>query len=713
MRYRLTVIASFLLLTLHAGIAMADAVSDLHTLFDAAWERDLAENPLAATYLGDPRYNDRWPDLSPAALEHSHELDLKVLADLARIPRASLPAAEQLNYDLFEREYRNRIDVYPFKPALFSFTHRESVSVANEVAELINFDSVKKYEDWVARLRHFGAYADQNIALLQEGLRERRTQPLSVMSRVPSQIAQQLVGRPDDSPFFEPLRDFPASIDAAERERLSAAARAAIAEVVIPAYRRMDRFFAKDFLPKLRKTDGVWDTTDGEAYYQNRIRYHTTTSLTADEIHEIGLREVARIRGEMDRIIAAVGFKGSFQDFVNDLRTDPRFYYKTGDELFEAYLAVSKRIDPELVKLFGKLPRTPYGVRAIPMTSAPNTTTAYYQPPSIDGKRAGYYYVNLYRPEVRPKYEMEVLSVHEAVPGHHLQIALALEQGALPLFRRNAGYTAYVEGWGLYAESLGEDLGLYTDPYSKFGQLTYDMWRAVRLVVDTGIHHKHWTRQQAIDYFKANAAKTEADIVNEVDRYISWPGQALAYKIGQLKIRALRTEAEQQLGSRFDVREFHDTVLASGAVPLDVLEQGVHAWIENKLAAPADGSAMETPEKVERRRFAAMVAQDTKALEPMLAEELRYVHSTGQVESKAQFLETIRSGRLRYLSIEVRELDVRRHGDTAIITGLISAQGATGSAPVDLELRYTDAYVNRAGRWQLLAWQSTRLPPPQ
>jgi uncharacterized protein (DUF885 family)/ketosteroid isomerase-like protein len=713
MRYRLTVIASFLLLTLHAGIAMADAVSDLHTLFDAAWERDLAENPLAATYLGDPRYNDRWPDLSPAALEHSHELDLKVLADLARIPRASLPAAEQLNYDLFEREYRNRIDVYPFKPALFSFTHRESVSVANEVAELINFDSVKKYEDWVARLRHFGAYADQNIALLQEGLRERRTQPLSVMSRVPSQIAQQLVGRPDDSPFFEPLRDFPASIDAAERERLSAAARAAIAEVVIPAYRRMDRFFAKDFLPKLRKTDGVWDTTDGEAYYQNRIRYHTTTSLTADEIHEIGLREVARIRGEMDRIIAAVGFKGSFQDFVNDLRTDPRFYYKTGDELFEAYLAVSKRIDPELVKLFGKLPRTPYGVRAIPMTSAPNTTTAYYQPPSIDGKRAGYYYVNLYRPEVRPKYEMEVLSVHEAVPGHHLQIALALEQGALPLFRRNAGYTAYVEGWGLYAESLGEDLGLYTDPYSKFGQLTYDMWRAVRLVVDTGIHHKHWTRQQAIDYFKANAAKTEADIVNEVDRYISWPGQALAYKIGQLKIRALRTEAEQQLGSRFDVREFHDTVLASGAVPLDVLEQGVHAWIENKLAAPADGSAMETPEKVERRRFAAMVAQDTKALEPMLAEELRYVHSTGQVESKAQFLETIRSGRLRYLSIEVRELDVRRHGDTAIITGLISAQGATGGAPVDLELRYTDAYVNRAGRWQLLAWQSTRLPPPQ
>ena len=576
--------AVLLLLTGFTGSAAADAVSDLHALFDSAWERDLAESPLAATEFGDPRYNDRWPDLSTNALERSHQLDRKVLEDLARIPRAALSAAEQLNYDLFERKYRNRTDAYPFKPYLFSFTHRESLPVASEVAELITFNSVKSYVDWIARLQRYGTYVDQNIALLQQGLRERRTQPLAVMRRVPSQIAQQLVERPEDSPFFKPLREFPASIDTAERERLTAQGRAAVAEVVIPAFRRLDQFFAKDFLPKLRETDGVWDTTDGGAYYQNRIRYHTTTSLTADEIHEIGLKEVARIRGEMDQIIAQVGFKGSFQDFVTYLRTDPKFYYKTGDELFQAYLAVSKRIDPELVKLFGKMPRTPYGVRAIPMTSAPNTTTAYYQPPSLDGTRAGYYYVNLYRPEVRPKYEMEVLSVHEAVPGHHLQIALAQEQGELPLFRRNAGYTAYVEGWALYTEGLGEDLGLYTDPYSKFGQLTYDMWRAVRLVVDTGIHHQHWTRQQAIDYFKANAAKTEADIINEIDRYISWPGQALAYKIGQLKIRALRSEAEQRLGTRFNVREFHDTVLATGAVPLDVLEKTVHSWIEGQLA---------------------------------------------------------------------------------------------------------------------------------
>ncbi len=583
MRTRLLV-TGLALLAGYAGTAAADAVADLYALFDSAWERDLAENPLDATEYGDPRYNDRWPDLSPAALERSHELDRKVLADLARISRSDLPAAEQLNYELFEREYRNRIDAYPLKTYLFAFTHRESVAVASEVTELIEFDTVKDYEDWGARLQRVGTLVDQNIALLQQGLRERRTQPESVMRRIPSQIVQQIVDQPEDSPFFAPFSKFPDSIDAAQRERLAAQGRKAIAEVVIPAYRRLDGFFAKDLLPKLRETDGVWDTRDGETYYQNRVRYHTTTSLTADQIHEIGLKEVERIRAEMDTIIRQVGFQGSFQDFLNYLRTDPKFYYKSGDELFEAYLAVSKRIDPEVVKLFGKMPRTPYGVRPIPMTSAPNTTTAYYQPPALDGTRAGYYYVNLYRPEVRPKYEMEVLSVHEAVPGHHFQIALAQEQGDLPLFRRNAGYTAYVEGWALYTEGLGEDLGLYGDPYSKFGQLTYDMWRAVRLVVDTGIHHKRWTRQQAIDFFKANAAKTEADIINEIDRYISWPGQALAYKVGQMKIRALRSEAEQRLGARFDVREFHDTVLATGAVPLDVLEKSVQAWIDSKQA---------------------------------------------------------------------------------------------------------------------------------
>ncbi len=578
-------LATLLLLTLIAAApstAVADStagIEALHALFDRQWERSMAENPTWASHLGDRRYDDRWPDLSPAAIAASHAADRAALEELGRIDRASLPPAEQLNQQLFARMLRDRIDAHRFKPWVYALNMRSGIQTQHELLETLAFRSPSDWENWLARLRAFGRYMDQTIGLLEEGAREGRTQPRVIMERVPAQVRRQQVADPVDSPFYAPFRRLPDSMSEAERARLEAEARAAVKDVVIPAYARLERFLVERYLPASRDTVGIWDTPDGRAFYANRAAYFTTTALTPEEIHEIGLAEVKRIRGEMETIVREVGFEGSLREFMADLRTNPRFYYQTSDELFQAYLAAAKRIDPLLAPLFRTLPRTPYGLRPIPMSSAPDTTTAYYMPPSRDGQRPGYYYVNLYRPDQRPKYEIPVLSVHEAVPGHHLQIALAQELPEAPMFRRFAGFTAFVEGWGLYSESLGEEMGLYEDPYDRFGYLTYEMWRAVRLVVDTGMHHKGWTREQAIAFFGDNAAKTELDIVNEVDRYIGWPGQALAYKVGQLRIRALRGEAERALGENFDIRDFHDVALGAGALPLDVLETRVRAWV--------------------------------------------------------------------------------------------------------------------------------------
>jgi uncharacterized protein (DUF885 family) len=553
---------------------------ELHSLFESAWEQDLREDPLQALYYGDSRYAREWPDESPAARQRREAADAANLASLKRIDRAKLTPQDRLSYDLFAWEYQDRLAAVPFKTWLYDMRPSEGVQALSEQAELLPFEKAADYENWIARLQKIDRYLEQYTQMLEVGIREKRTQPKVIMERVTPALAAQVTKTADENAFYAPFKRMPESIPAAERTRLQASGKQVVETVVIPAYTRFEKFFRERYLPACRETVGIWDTPGGEAFYRERVKHHTTTSLSPDEIHAIGLQEVARIRGEMDAVIKRVGFKGSFDEFVTFLRTDPQFYYQSPDELFRAYVVIAKLIEPELVKLFGKLPRTPYGVRVIPMTSAPNTTTAYYQGPAIDGTRPGYYYVNLYRPEVRPKYEMEVLTVHEAVPGHHLQISLAQEQSDLPTFRRNAGITAFVEGWALYSESLGEDLGLYKDPYAKFGQLTYDMWRAVRLVVDTGMHAKKWTRQQAIDYFKANAAKTEADIINEIDRYISWPGQALAYKIGQRRIQELRKHAEDALGPRFDIRAFHDVVLSNGAVPLEVLDSIVREWVE-------------------------------------------------------------------------------------------------------------------------------------
>jgi uncharacterized protein (DUF885 family) len=414
---------------------------------------------------------------------------------------------------------------------------------------------------------------------MREGAKEHMVHPKVIMQRIPAQIDKQIVSDPEKSGFFKPFLRYPASISSADQKRLSDAARQAVEQQIVPSFKKLKEFFTTEYLPACFDQVGVWQVPHGDELYAYDVRHYTTTNLTPDQVHEIGLKEVARIGAEMDGIMAKTGFKGSKQEFFNYLRTDPKFFYKTPEDLLEAYKATAKTIDPNLVKVFRTLPREPYGVRPIPDVAAPDTTAAYYSEGAADGSRAGTYYVNLYKPDTRPKWEMMALTLHESVPGHHLQIARAHELGEMPKFRRFGSYTAFVEGWGLYGESLGEDMGLYDDPYSKFGQLTYEMWRAVRLVVDTGIHAKHWTREQAINFFMENAPKAELDIVNEIDRYIAWPGQALAYKIGELKIKELRARASQQLGAGFDLKGFHDIVLGSGAVPLDILERNVDAWI--------------------------------------------------------------------------------------------------------------------------------------
>ena len=571
-------------LIIASGAAFADVSSDFAALLDEHWEAHMANNPVEASMNGDRRFNDRWSDQSSEAIEKRHLQTRDFLRRAYAIDRSALPEDQQLNYELFRRQLQDAVDEHRFNGFLMPFSHRGGIQTLHNMTNRLRFETVKDYDDWLARLGNIEELIEQSIDLAEKGRKEGVIPPRILMERVPDQLALQVVDYASESPFFGVFDNIPESFSATDRERIRAEATETLEDSVLPAYKKLDRYFNQKYLPAARDSVGLSTLPNGNAWYEYLTRSFTTTRMTPDDIHRLGLEEVKRIRDEMIEIIQEVEFDGSFQDFLVYLRTDPQFYYDNPDDLYEAYLATCKRIDPELVRLFGQLPRMPYGVKPIPDSIAPDTTTAYYSRPAADGSRAGIYWVNLYRPEVRPKYEIEVLSVHEAMPGHHLQIALQQELGDMPNFRRFLGFTAFVEGWGLYSERLGYDLGLYKDPYSRFGQLTYDMWRAVRLVVDTGMHYKGWTRQQAIDFFKDNAAKAEHDIVNEIDRYIGNPGQALAYKIGQLKILALRARAERQLGEDFDIRAFHDELLGAGALPLDLLEQRMDKWLARQRA---------------------------------------------------------------------------------------------------------------------------------
>jgi uncharacterized protein (DUF885 family) len=573
--------------------AQAEASRKFRSYLEADWKWWMEGYPEIATLVGFPGQNSRWVDDSPAGIERRKKYLAESVVELKGISRDSLPAGEQLNYDLYLQllEGSQRGLAYGDDPLPFRFVVPHSLwmpinqmeGVQQEAASTLTnmpHHSVGEYEVVLLRLQALPALVDQQIALLQAGL-ARNYMPAKISLRdVPKQIADLIPADPMGSALLQPFTEFPAGIPVADRVRLTEQAKKTYADSVRPAFQRLHDYFASTYLPKCRENIAATSLTDGNGAYAFHVRWQTTTDLTPKQIHEIGLAEVNRIRAEMDKVIVATGFKGSFHDFTEFLRTDARFYYEKPDDLVNGYRIIAKRIDPELAHEFGKLPRLPYGVCAIPDFKAPSQTTAYYQSGSAAVGRPGCYFVNTYNLHARPKWEMEALSLHESVPGHHLQIALAQELENVPEFRKHVGYSAFVEGWALYGESLGEELGLYKDPYSKFGQLTYEMWRAVRLVVDTGMHSMGWSRDQAIQFFKDNTGKTDQDITVEVDRYIVWPGQALAYKLGQLRIRELRTAAEKRLGTKFDVRAFHDAVLEQGAVPLTVLEPHVKSWIE-------------------------------------------------------------------------------------------------------------------------------------
>ncbi len=549
---------------------------------EADWEKTLSNNPLFATYTGDKRFNDKINPNTIDQFEKDRLSDLESLKNLNSIDYDKLNPDNKLNYNLKKFDIESDLNLSQFPIYYLRLNQRGGIQSFYETGNRLVYQSKKDYYDWLNRLNQFSENILNFLEINKQGLQNGYTQPKIVTQGVISQIDAIINSDINSNPYLKVFIDADETLlSQNEKLELINDAKELIINKINPAYIKLNNFLKNDYLVNSRDTIGIKDIPDGKKYYEQLAKHYTTTDLTPDEIHDIGLKEIQRIRAEMDEIIDSVNWDGDFESFLNYLRTSPRFYYDNPDDLFDAYLIMSKTIDPLLPKLFNVFPRAPYGVIPIPAESAPFTTTAYYNSPSPG--RPGYFYANLYKPDSRPKYEIPVLTVHEAVPGHHFQISLAQELENVPTFRKYQGITAFVEGWGLYSEELGEYINLYDDPYDKFGQLTYDMWRAIRLVVDTGMHYKDWTRDDAINLFIENSAKSILDIENEVDRYIAWPGQALAYKIGQLKILELRNKAEKELGQKYDIKDFHDEVLKRGSLPLDLLEYYIDEWINQTL----------------------------------------------------------------------------------------------------------------------------------
>ena len=580
---------ALLFVTLLPALSTAQTDAErLHRLFAEYHENRLRNNPEQATQLGRNEYNHLWTDFSPAALERRRAENEKYLRDLDTFSPAKLDEQDRLSWQLLRYQIRQASDEQPLRVFLLPVSQMFGLhtSVLQTIDEMPT-RAIKDYENIIARLNALPVYIDQRIANLQEAIRMGLTQPRIVVELTSKQVATQVQAPSGESPLLAAFHSFPASIVKPDQERLRSQAEAAYTRSFQPAWRKLLAFYTETYLPKARQSTAMSALPNGAHYYALSVRFHTTTQMTPAEIHALGQKEVKRIEAEMEKIASETGFHGSLNDFERKLQSSPEFLFHSREEMLVYCRNAAMIAEPELPRLFKKLPRMPFGVKAIP-EDREASTASHYNGPATDGSRAGFVYINCYEPEKQVKYNKEALILHEGVPGHHLQIALQREIEGLPEFRKSGGFSAFSEGWGLYAESLGAELGLYRDPYSRFGRLSSERFRAARLVMDTGLHAMGWSRAQAIDYFHTHAAGMS---VAEIDRYIAWPGQALAYKMGELKITDLRHLAEKQLGAKFDIREFHDVVLRNGALPLDLLEQQVKVYV---ASASADHSARST-----------------------------------------------------------------------------------------------------------------------
>lgn len=586
---KLSLILALLACSLAPQAWAASASEALKAVIADHWQYSLKEDPITAGRMGVSDYNDRLPGVSAADRARRLQAEQGFLARLQGIDANQLSKADQVNQALLIWVLQNSIagnelflDRMPFN-TFYSFW-----ASALDANDGLAMPGVKDYEDYIKRIGDFGRYFDENIANMRQGIKDGVVLPKIVVSGVAPTVRAQVKADPTQSRLYQPFVTMPATISEKEQQRLRKAGVKAIRDSAMPAFARVADFLENDYLQAATDKLAVEALPGGKAIYRHAINTYVTLDMAPAEIHKIGLAEVKRIRAEMDQLIKASGFKGSFREFTQFLRTDPQFYATTPAGLLKEASFIAKRIDYQLPKFFGKLPRLPYGVVPVPDEIAPNYTTASYNPAAIGGTRGGAYWVNTYALDQRPLYELPALTLHESVPGHHLQGALSLELEDVPDFRRNLYLSAYGEGWGLYAERLGKEMdGIYTTPYEHFGRLSYEMWRAARLVIDTGIHSQGWTRQQALDFLADNTSLSSANVRAEVDRYISWPGQALSYKMGEIKIRALREQAEQALGAKFDLRAFHDALLANGALPLSMLEVQIQRYIDRAKAASA------------------------------------------------------------------------------------------------------------------------------